>query len=156
MAPAPSVLLTDIVDAIEMFPEEASLYLDLDTGQVEQVSHSLLRAAEDGEDPPERLPEWQREEWEVARRIASTDRFRRLPTKFDVHEWAIMQNFANLQKPDNVRTELLGAIHGAGAFRHFKSTIRRHRIEDAWFAFRTEALTEIAKDWCEAEAVACK
>ncbi len=41
------------------------------------------------------------------------------------------------------------AIHGAGAFRSFKDTLRRHRIESDWFAFRTEALRQIAIDWCE-------
>jgi hypothetical protein len=151
---AAPVLLADIVDAIEMPPEEASFYLDLDSGEVEMVSGSLLRAAEDEEDPPDSLPEWQLEEWEVARRIASTDRFRMLPTKFDVHEWAIMEEFANLQRSDRVRAELLDAIHGAGAFRNFKSAVRRQGIENAWFSFRTEALTKIAKDWCEAEGVA--
>jgi hypothetical protein len=38
---------------------------------------------------------------------------------------------------------------GAGAFRNFKDTLRRHGIESAWFAFRAEALREIALNWCE-------
>jgi hypothetical protein len=81
------VRLNDIVDALEMEIDESSFFL----GQVVTVSHDLLREAEesgDGEEPD--LPAWQKQEWEIARRIISTDRFQELPTKFDVHEWAIM------------------------------------------------------------------
>ena len=46
-----------------------------------------------GEEPD--LPAWQKQEWGIAKRIVSTDRFQRLPTKFDVHEWAKMQDFSN-------------------------------------------------------------
>ncbi|MGD0298552.1 MAG: hypothetical protein ABSE86_15720 [Bryobacteraceae bacterium] len=40
-------------------------------------------------------------------------------------------------------------IHGAGAFRNFKYIVRRDGIEQAWFAFRTDALMQISIDWCE-------
>jgi hypothetical protein len=53
-----------------------------------------------------------------------------------------------------MREELLDAIHGVGAFRAFKSTIRRHHIEQAWFAFRTQGLRQIALDWCEEHDIA--
>ena len=49
-----------------------------------------------------------------------------------------------------VRQELLEATHGAGAFRMFRSTIRRLSIEKRWYRFREEALAEIARDWLEA------
>ena len=63
--------------------------------------------------------------------------------------WAIMEEFSLEVKSDGIREDLLRAIHGAGAFRMFKDTSRRHRIEAAWFAFRAEALRQIALDWCE-------
>jgi hypothetical protein len=144
------VRLNDIVDALEMQLDESSSYLDLDTGQVETVSHDLLGAAEESDDDEEPdLPAWQKHEWEVAKRIVSTNRFRKLPTKFDVHEWAIMQDFSCSMKSARIREELLHAIHGAGAFRMFKATLRRHNIDQAWFAFRAEVLRRIALNWCE-------
>jgi hypothetical protein len=85
----------------------------------------------------------------MAKRIVSTDRFPRLPSKFDVHEWAIMEDFSLSVESDRIREELVHAIHRSGAFRNFKDTLRRHRMEAAWFAFRTEALRKIAIDWCE-------
>jgi hypothetical protein len=77
------------------------------------------------------------------------DRVLKLPTKFDVHDWAIMEQFSRSVENARIRGELLDAIHGAGAFRNFKATLRRHRIEEAWYAFRTEALREIAIAWCD-------
>ena len=50
---------------------------------------------------------------------------------------------------ERIRDELLNAVHGAGAFRNFKYVVRQRRIEPAWFGFRTEALRQIATDWCE-------
>jgi uncharacterized protein UPF0158 len=144
-----AVLLKDIIDALDMQFDESSSFLDLDTGRVETVSNDLLRAADEsvGEEPD--LPDWQKQEWEIAKRIVSTDRFQQLPTKFDVHEWTIMQDFSHSVESDRIREDLRNAIHGAGAFRHFKDALRRYQIESAWFEFRAEALRQIALDWCE-------
>lgn len=145
----PTVHLNDIIEALEMPFDETPVYLDLDAGQVEAVSAYLLRAAEEpGAEEPD-LPDWQKDEWEIAKRIVSTDRFIALPTKFDIHEWGIMEEFSNSVESEGTRNDLLNAIHGAGAFRHFKATVRRLGIESAWFAFRADALRQIAIDWCE-------
>jgi hypothetical protein len=145
-----TVRLNDIVDALEMLSEEFSSFLDLDTGQVETIDDELLSMAEESEEDEEPdLPEWQKKSWETAKRIVSTDRFQELPTKFDVHEWDIMQEFSSSVKSARIREDLLDAIHGAGAFRNFKTVVRRHRLESAWFQFRTGALRQIAIEWCE-------
>jgi hypothetical protein len=70
--------------------------------------------------------------------------------RFRIHEWSIMNEFAEAQHSKQVRQELLEAIHGAGAFRMFRSTIRRLGIEKSWYRFHEEALAEIARDWLEA------
>ena len=151
-----TVRLKDIVDALEMQFDESSAFLDLDSGQVETVSHALLREAENSGDEEPDLPAWQKHEWEIAKRIVSTDRFQELPTKFEVHEWAIMQEFSRSVEADSVREDLLNAIHGPGAFRNFKNTLRRHGIESSWFAFCTEALKQIALGWCKENQIVCE
>jgi hypothetical protein len=149
-----TVLLKDIVDALEMQFDESSSFLDLDTGEIETVSKDLLSQAEESVDETPDLPDWQQDEWETAKRIASTDRFLSLPSKFDVHEWALMEEFSHSVGSSRIREDLLNAIHGSGVFRHFKDTLRGRRIEEDWFAFRTEALKEIALDWCEEHHIA--
>jgi len=149
-----TVRLNDIVDALEMLIDESPSYLDLDTGQVVSVSEDLLREAEEpGDEEPEVL-DWQKDEWETAKRIVSTDRFLELPTQFDVHEWGIMQDFSHSVESNAIRADLVRALHGAGAFRLFEDTIRRHGIESSWYAFRTQALRQIAVDWCEEHQIA--
>ena len=151
-----TVLLKDIVDALEMQFDESSSFLDLDTGQVETVSRDLLNEAEEpGEEEPD-LPEWQKSEWDVVKRIVSTDRFVKLPTKFDIHEWSIMEEFSYSVDSRPIQTDLVYALHGRGAFRHFKDTARRHGIEQDWFKFRDEALREIAIEWCEEHQISWK
>ena len=151
-----TVLLKDIVDALEMQSDTLLSFVDLDTGQVETVSRDLLSEAEEADDEEEELdvPEWQQPEWELAKRIVFSDRFVKLPDNFQVHEWSIMEDFANSVSSERISEDLLNAIHGSGAFRYFKDTIRRYRMEKAWFAFRSEALEEIARDWCEENEVA--
>ena len=112
-----TVLLKDIIDALEMQFDESSSFLDRYTGRVETVSDDLLREAGESVAEEPDLPAWQKEEWQIAKRIVLTDRFRQLPTKFDVHEWAIMQDFSSTVASDRVREDLVNAIHGAGAFR---------------------------------------
>jgi hypothetical protein len=134
----------DIVDALQMQFDELPSFVDLDTGQVETISRDLLGEAEEpAEEDDEEYPEW-----ELAKRIVSTDRFVELPTKFDVNEWEIMQEFSDSVESERIAKDL-DAIHGPGAFRNFKSAIRRHRIESAWYEFRDEAVKQIAIDWCE-------
>jgi len=148
------VRLNDIVEALEMQFDGTSSYLDLDSGEVVTISNDSLREAQEPCDEEPDLPDWEKKEREIAKQIVSTDRFRSLPTKFEVHEWEIMQDFSRFVESDAIREDLLRAIHGAGAFRNFKDTVRRLGIEPAWFAFRADALSQIAREWCEEVGVA--
>jgi hypothetical protein len=56
-----------------------------------------------------------------------------------------MNEFAEARHSKQVRQELLEAIHGAGAFWMFRSTIRRLGIEKSSYRFHEEALGEIAR-----------
>jgi hypothetical protein len=146
-----AVLLTDIVNELEMQFDEQPSFLDLETGQVETLEQDLLRKAEtfeEGDSEPS-LPAWQKEQWEIAKRIVASKRFLPLPSKFSVNDWEIMHDFARSIRSEKIREDLLEAIHGAGAFRHFKHMLRNHRLEPSWHAFRTEALKQIAIEWCE-------
>jgi hypothetical protein len=44
-------------------------------------------------------------------------------------------------------SELRGSLRGRGAFRHFKATLRRLELEDAWFAYKRRTLEAMAKPW---------
>ncbi len=149
-----TILLSDIVDVLDVQIDEYSSFLDLDSGNVESVADDLLRLAEEREEegPPE-LPEWHQDQWEVAKQIVSSDRFLPLPSKYDINEWEIMQDFSISVMTGRVREDLLRAIHGSGAFRRFKDTVRDHGVQAPWFEFRGDALKKIASEWCEENGI---
>jgi hypothetical protein len=61
----------------------------------------------------------------------------------DLPEWQ--------QEPAQKQREgLLATLQGQGAFRRFNDGIRLRDLEDAWHAFRREALADIARDWLAA------
>jgi uncharacterized protein UPF0158 len=141
------ISLSDVIDAIQSVTDEANSYLDPDSGEIVYVTDEMSRRVEN--DQIEDAPPWMREQLPKVREALESGRFLSLPTKFDVHEWAIMEEFSQEQENDRVRAELLDAIHGSGAFRMFKSTIRRLGIEKAWYQFRDESIKEIAVEWLE-------
>jgi hypothetical protein len=148
-----TVRIDDIVDALQMQFDEYTSYLDLDTGSIHTVSLDLLRRAEESEEEDPDLLDWQEDEWVIAKKIVTSDSFKELPSKFDVHEWAIMDEFSRSIESVHISKQLQNAIHGKGAFRMFKDAIRRCGVEKDWYKFRDDALKEIAIDWCEANGI---
>ena len=47
------------------------------------------------------------------------------------------------------REALETAIEGKGAFRCFKTTVRRRGIEDAWYAYRDMRYRRAAREFCQ-------
>jgi hypothetical protein len=140
-----TVLLHEVVDALESAADEMSSYVSAATGQVITVTHEDLRLAE-GDPVPDML-DWQREAVAEARQVLESEDWLELPSKFDIHEWNIMDGFGLSLSSASEREAVGDAIHGTGAFRNFKSTIRRLGIEEAWFAYRKRALETIAREW---------
>ncbi len=139
------VSLIEVVDALEIATDEVSSFVSKRTGQVVTLSHEAMHLAE--EDSKDDLPDWQEEELRLARDVLESTDWLGLPSKFEVHEWEIMNRFGQSLSVPAQREEVLDAIHGGGAFRQFKSTIRRLRLEDTWFAFRSSAFEDIARSW---------
>ena len=142
---ATKVSLYEVVSALEIASDEMSSFVSKRTGKVVMLSHEAMQLAED--DSKEDLSDWQEEELLLAREVLESTDWLELPSKFEVHEWELMNRFGRSLSVPAQCEEVLDAIHGSGAFRAFKSTIRRLRLEDAWFAFRSSAFEDIAKSW---------
>jgi hypothetical protein len=147
------VLLKDVVDAIDLPNNEWASYLNSKTGEIVTVTDEDRQLVEDQDLNEEDLPDWQRESLPKVRTALESGDFLALPDKFKIHEWAIMERFSNGQVRATWRNELLDAIHGAGAFRSFRSALRRLGIEDDWYLFRQSEFEEIAKAWLEAHGI---
>ena len=148
-----SAVLDDLIDALEMQSDSLYAFLDRETGEVEQISEEALSLAEAEPGEIDLLPDWQKEEVELAIRIENTDRYLALPSQFDVHEWNIMNDFCHELKREEIRERLLGAIHGSHAFRRFKDQIASDNLWEEWNRYRRRAFAEILRDWSEENGI---
>jgi len=147
------VSLKDIVNALEEVNDEIHAYLNKVTGELITVTTEDLSAIEEGDDWSD-YPDWQQAALEDARRVYESEDFIALPSKFDTHEYAIMEDFCvSIEKP-RLRDEMLSRIRGSGAFRRFKDGIHYHGIQEDWYRFRQQALEEIAIEWLEDNDIA--
>ncbi len=142
--------LKDLADTLGMQFDESTTYYDCQTGELVFVTDEEMRAAED-EEPLDGAPDWEEDSVEIARQIAADaeGRFIPIPSKFDVDEYRIMEEFCYSVKDEAASNRLLHAIKGKGAFRRFKDTAYDLGIIEQWYAYRDEAFKEIAKEWCE-------
>src|SRR6267143_2564915 len=147
------VSLNDVVEAMDLPNEESTSYLNPKTGAIVTVTDEDRRLVEDQDVDEQELADWERETVAQVRAALESGDFLPMSDTFEIHEWAIMERFSNSQRSAARREELLDAIHGAGAFRSFRSAIRRLGIEDDWFRFRQSAFEEIAKDWLKAHDI---
>ena len=148
------VKLSAIVEAMEFQTDESSAYLNRRTGAIVVISDEEFRAVEEGRSLEE-YPKWQHENIELAREILEDAEgvYVQLPTRFEIHEWRMMDRFARWVEDERIGEKLSYAIRGRGAFRRFKEAIHRLGVAKEWYEYRERALREIAADWCEANGI---
>lgn len=133
------IRLNQVIDAIETADDVFTYFYDTQTGETVYLQDELITGERDEE--LEELLENSRE------------RFLRFPTKYDIHEYGIMEDFVYSLPAGVARQELANAICGRGAFRRFKNGICYHRLEQQWYDYRDQAYREIAIRWCEDEGI---
>jgi len=146
------VSLRDVIDEMDMMSDEATAYINRKTGELMTVTDEMFSLAEDP-DEAEDAPEWQKEFLSKVREVTASEDFIELPSKFDIHEWSIMERFARSVADGDVSDELEAALHGRGAFGRFKDALHRRRIADQWYRYRDAALEEIAIEFLEAHGI---
>ena len=152
---ATEVKLDVIIEALEMADDSISSYLDVETGEVYSITEDEFEFAEDSKTEVEELPDWQREAVKLAQSIQQQEgkRYLALPSKFDVHEWAIMDRFSMTLRDAQLRNDFHGGIRGAGAFRLFKHLLTEYNLWDAWNQFKQAELQQMAIQWCKENSI---
>ena len=162
-----AVSLRDLVDELQMLPNEGTAYLNKVTGKIITVTDDAIETVvamdsefeaeiEEGDDLiVGEVSDLQTEYYEEVKKVLLSDPdYLKLPSRFDIHEYGIMERFY-LSVPDGKASDvLLRKIRGSGAFRRFKDTIYQYGIENDWFAYRDDAYKEIAIAWLESKDIA--
>lgn len=150
------VNLNKIVEGIEFQGDESQTYLKLSSGEIVLFTDEAIAAAESDEDLSVHA-EWYREVIEQAREfINHEDDYIPLPSKFDFHEYGVMEEFILSLPIEEQRDELLSLIKGKGAFARFKHGLERFLLQENWYQYRDRALAELAKSWCRDNGIEFK
>ena len=97
------VKLNDVIDALDSASDEHSYYLDRRTGEIILVTDDDVAAAEEDR-AISRYPEWQQDSiMRAGEAFDDSENYLSLPDKFDIHEYAIMQDFCLSLKDRGVR-----------------------------------------------------
>ena len=145
----PKVKLEDIVDAFESQDAESISYVNIRTGAVETIAEEYLEQPNSWEAWGDEPPDWTKGLYALGRKISESNDYLELPSQYDIHEYKIIRDFATDQIDSTIRDRLLETIRGKGAFRRFKDTAFDLGVIDDWYAYKREALSSIALDWCE-------
>jgi Uncharacterised protein family (UPF0158) len=147
------VSMKAVVDEMDVLSDEHSAFLNRHTGELITLSSEEISAAEEDGNIDD-YPEWERDMIIKAKEVISSDDYLPLPSKFDIHEYHIMEEFCYSVVDEKIRRVLSDKIRGSGAFRRFKYAICKYEIEEEWYRFRLEELEKIAIDWLEANHIA--
>src|SRR5690606_5283954 len=142
------VNLNAIVDAFETQNSESVSYINVNNGDVVIVFEGFLISS-NSDKVDAMMPECQKQEIIQPQDIESGDDWVELPSQFEINEYQIMRAFANSRIDTNENQKLHAALTGSKAFRRFKDTAFDIGVIDEWYEFKTKALTEIARTWCE-------
>ena len=146
------VSLKNVVRELDTLSDEHSAFLNRVTGELITFTADELSAAEDDDDPDD-CPECAREIIAKAREVVNSDDYLELPSKYDIHEYQIIEEFCQSIENDEISEDLLDKIKGRGAFRRFKDAIQEYGIEEQWYRFRQEEFEQIAIEWLEANDI---
>ena len=160
------VSLRDLVGELQILPNEGTAYLNKVTGKIIMFTDEDVEMAEAYEEMEEEFEEENEENGdeelalemeyyqEVNRILAADADYLKLPTRFEIDEYEIMERFCLTYPDGKIGEILLQKIKGAGAFRRFKDTIYEYGVEDDWFKYRDDAYKEIAVAWLESNDIA--
>ena len=142
------VKITDIIDALDSQSFDVWAFLNKNTGEIMLIGEEEKNLAEENELIDD-LPDWQKEAIKFMQDVMSQSKnCIALPTKFDIHEYGIMKKFCADIEDEQICEIFEDLIQGSGAFGRFKDAIDKHGIANDWYAYRTNALKEIAIEWC--------
>jgi hypothetical protein len=166
------VSLRDLIDELQMLSHESHVYLKKSTGKVIAIrdddfatvksmeEFDEIDGIEEGDDDEINISSSEYLDLEaeffndVKNVLLLDDDYLKLPRKFDIDEYEIMEKFCLFVSDEKISNVLLSKIRGSGAFRRFKDTIYQYGIEEDWFKFKDEAYKEIAVSWLESRGFA--
>ncbi len=146
-----------VVSLVEMISEMAEIvdnhtaFLNRKTGEV-LTMNDQKRALLENSQPVHDLSEGQH----AVREAMESGDLLELPSKFEHHEYSIVERFCQSINEPRQKKKLLKAIRSKRAFRDFQKVIGKLGIQERWIGFRNRELEELAVDWLDRNDIAYK
>ena len=141
--------LEDIMNQMELISDEGNSFLNKATGRLVHVNNAEMRHARDGGDD-ESMPDWQKENVQIARAVLGNDNFIQLPTEDQIHESDLVEAFCLSLADDHIRSEVINSFkQEPGVSRPFRDLLFTLRLGEDWYMFKREAYRRVAVEWCE-------
>lgn len=136
-----TIPLKQVIQALEEANEVFTSFRDTKTGKTVYLAAPLMTDLTE-------------EEKALAAEMENTpEQFLRFPTKYEIHQYCIMEAYIDRLPPGKAQEELAYAIRGKGTFRRFKQSVRCHGLEQRWYDYLAEAYRELAIRWCAEEGL---
>ena len=125
------VNLNEVIEALDFTNDEIEYYYNPKNGEITMLNSVILKDSNE-----EQLDEV------FTKNIM-------LPTKYDINEYEMMEDFIKTVKDLKIQNQLYISINGHGAFRRFKDTCIYYSIINDWYKFRDKKYQKIAINWCK-------
>lgn len=127
------VKLSEVIEAVENAGDNMTYYYNKYTQTVFFVMEDSDEFYDDSE--PDDIEEHE-------------DRYIRLPSKYEVDDYHIMEEFILNLDDEQQQNQLEDAIRGRGAFRYFRNLVDQFKLTQKWYDFRDSTYKKIARKWC--------
>jgi hypothetical protein len=142
-----TVLLSDIIEALELTSESIKFYLNVKTGEVLTMSEGELLSAREDE-PSDDHSDWDDEFLNNPEALIDVDEFLSLPNVYEIDEPFMMENFCDTIGEPAVRSALRAGTKARDASENFKNTAQQYGLGEEWEQFRENAYRDVAIEWC--------
>ena len=146
-----------VVSLVEMVSEMAEVvdnhtaFLNRKTGEL-LTMNDQQRALFENSQPVHDMSEDQH----AVREAMESGNLLELPSKFEHHEYSIVERFCESINEPRHKRKLKKAIRGRRAFRDFQKVLGKLGIQERWIGFRNRELEELAVDWLDRNDIAYK
>lgn len=150
------ISISELVNKLEDGTPVWQYYLHLKTGELLEVPEEYMTLAEETspEESLDHYPPTERNFIEDAMEIVDNwDDYIRLPDERNLDEYRMMSDFCAMLEDERAQDKLYDALEGKGAFRRFRDTVNRCRLESQWNQYKNQSMGSYLRDWCELKGI---
>ena len=140
--------LERIINALELVSDDGCSFMNAKTGKLFHIYNTELEYAQNGFAVYDSLPDWQRLNIQLARRIIRSNCYVPLPVKEEIDEFQIMLNFCSSVSNYKIIDEIYNSLKSNNIdVMILNEMIMQNGLGNEWYKYKREAFKKIAIEW---------